>query len=115
MSRTLVLETLDKLNETVTLKGWVQRRRDLGGLIFIDLRDASGIVQVVCSQEPKEATDIADTRPSEYVIEVTGQVAKRDPSTGYENIQTGQLEAVADSLTVLCKAETPPLHIADDS
>ena len=115
MSRTLVLETLDKLNETVTLKGWVQRRRDLGGLIFIDLRDASGIVQVVFNQDHKEATEIADTLRSEYVIEVTGEVVKRDPSTVNENIQTGELEVVADSLNVLSKAETPPFQIEDDT
>lgn len=115
MSRTLVLETLDKLNETVTLKGWVQRRRDLGGLIFIDLRDASGIVQVVFNQDHKEATEIADTLRSEYVIEVTGEVVKRDPSTVNENIKTGELEVVADSLNVLSKAETPPFQIEDDT
>lgn len=115
MSRTLVLETLDKLNETVTLKGWVQRRRDLGGLIFIDLRDASGVVQVVFNQDHKEATEIADTLRSEYVIEVTGEVVKRDPSTVNENIQTGELEVVADSLNVLSKAETPPFQIEDDT
>ena len=115
MSRTLVLETLEKLNETVTLKGWVQRRRDLGGLIFIDLRDASGVVQVVFNQDHKEATEIADTLRSEYVIEVTGEVVKRDPSTVNENIQTGELEVVADSLNVLSKAETPPFQIEDDA
>ena len=115
MSRTLVLETLEKLNETVTLKGWVQRRRDLGGLIFIDLRDASGVVQVVFNQDHKEATEIADTLRSEYVIEVTGEVVKRDLSTVNENIQTGELEVVADSLNVLSKAETPPFQIEDDT
>lgn len=115
MSRILVLETLEKLNETVTLKGWVQRRRDLGGLIFIDLRDASGVVQVVFNQDHKEATEIADTLRSEYVIEVTGEVVKRDPSTVNENIQTGELEVVADSLNVLSKAETPPFQIEDDA
>lgn len=115
MNRTLVLETLDKLNETVTLKGWVQRRRDLGGLIFIDLRDASGVVQVVFNQDHKEATEIADTLRSEYVIEVTGEVVKRDPSTVNENIKTGELEVVADSLNVLSKAETPPFQIEDDT
>lgn len=115
MSRTLVLETLEKLNETVTLKGWVQRRRDLGGLIFIDLRDASGVVQVVFNQDHKKATEIADTLRSEYVIEVTGEVVKRDPATVNENIQTGKLEVVADSLNVLSKAETPPFQIEDDA
>lgn len=114
MSRTLVLETLEKLNETVTLKGWVQRRRDLGGLIFIDLRDASGVVQVVFNQDHKDATEIADTLRSEYVIEVTGEVVKRDPSTVNENIKTGELEVVANTLKVLSKAQTPPFQIEDE-
>ena len=114
MSRTLVLETLERLNETVTLKGWVQRRRDLGGLIFIDLRDASGVVQVVFNQDYKEATEIADTLRSEYVIEVTGEVVKRDPSTVNENIKTGELEVVANTLKVLSKAQTPPFQIEDE-
>lgn len=114
MSRTLVLETLEQLNETVTLKGWVQRRRDLGGLIFIDLRDASGVVQVVFNQDYKEATEIADTLRSEYVIEVTGEVVKRDPSTVNENIKTGELEVVANTLKVLSKAQTPPFQIEDE-
>lgn len=114
MSRTLVLETLEQLNETVTLKGWVQRRRDLGGLIFIDLRDASGVVQVVFNQDHKEATEIADTLRSEYVIEVTGEVVKRDPSTVNENIKTGELEVVANTLKVLSKAQTPPFQIEDE-
>ncbi|WP_040928785.1 aspartate--tRNA ligase, partial [Nosocomiicoccus massiliensis] len=114
MSRTLVLETLEQLNETVTLKGWVQRRRDLGGLIFIDLRDASGVVQVVFNQDHKDATEIADTLRSEYVIEVTGEVVKRDPSTVNENIKTGELEVVANTLKVLSKAQTPPFQIEDE-
>ncbi|OFS64106.1 aspartate--tRNA ligase [Nosocomiicoccus sp. HMSC09A07] len=114
MSRTLVLETLEQLNETVTLKGWVQRRRDLGGLIFIDLRDASGVVQVVFNQDNQEATEIADTLRSEYVIEVTGEVVKRDPSTVNENIKTGELEVVANTLKVLSKAQTPPFQIEDE-
>ena len=114
MSRTLVLETLEQLNETVTLKGWVQRRRDLGGLIFIDLRDASGVVQVVFNQDNQEATEIADTLRSEYVIEVTGEVVKRDPSTVNENTKTGELEVVANTLKVLSKAQTPPFQIEDE-
>ncbi|OFO51714.1 aspartate--tRNA ligase [Nosocomiicoccus sp. HMSC059G07] len=114
MSRTLVLETLEQLNETVILKGWVQRRRDLGGLIFIDLRDASGVVQVVFNQDNQEATEIADTLRSEYVIEVTGEVVKRDPSTVNENIKTGELEVVANTLKVLSKAQTPPFQIEDE-
>ena len=67
-----------QLEQTVTLKGWVQKRRDLGGVIFIDLRDREGIVQIVFNPEiNKEAWEIADKCRSEYVIEVTGEVRRR--------------------------------------
>src|SRR5690625_7626072 len=73
------------VNETVLLKGWVQRRRDLGGLIFIDLRDRSGVIQVIFNPDhSKEALNIADTVRNEYVIEVTGNVIKRSPERSEE-------------------------------
>jgi Aspartyl-tRNA synthetase len=70
----------EHLGQKVTLKGWVQKRRDLGGVIFIDLRDREGIVQVVFNPElSKDAWEIADTCRSEYVLEVTGEVINRAP------------------------------------
>src|SRR5690625_7651929 len=84
--------TLSEANvdETVVLKGWVHRRRDLGELIFIDLRDQSGIVQLVFNPDySREALEIAETLRSEFVIEVSGQVIERDEETVNLNIETG--------------------------
>lgn len=76
------LVTEELLGEKITLKGWVHNRRDLGGLIFIDLRDREGIVQIVFNPAfSQEALNIAETVRSEYVVEVQGQVTKRDPET----------------------------------
>lgn len=97
------------VDEEVVLKGWVDRRRDLGGLIFIDLRDRSGIVQVVFNPDySKEALDIADTVRSEYVIEVKGKVVNRESSTYNDAIETGKIEVMASEINILNKAKTPP-------
>ncbi|MFB9973554.1 aspartate--tRNA ligase [Allobacillus sp. SKP2-8] len=105
--------TLDQEEQTVLLKGWVQRRRDLGGLIFIDLRDRSGIVQVVFSPESKEALEQAEKIRSEYVIEVTGVVKRRDEGTINPSMQTGELEIVANQLTIINKSKALPIQIED--
>ncbi|MGX7418806.1 aspartate--tRNA ligase [Carnobacterium gallinarum] len=102
------------LEQEVTLKGWVQKRRDLGGLIFIDLRDREGIVQVVFNPTfSKEALEIAETVRSEYVIEVTGKVVLRDAAVINQNIATGKVEIEATKLTILNKAKTTPFYIED--
>ncbi|KGX93520.1 aspartyl-tRNA synthase [Pontibacillus halophilus JSM 076056 = DSM 19796] len=104
------------VGQQVLLKGWVQKRRDLGGLIFIDLRDRSGIVQVVFNPETsKEAIETADKVRSEYVIEVRGEVLNREPSTVNENLATGKIEVAASEITILNKAETPPFMIEDET
>ncbi|MGG5359447.1 MULTISPECIES: aspartate--tRNA ligase [unclassified Enterococcus] len=109
----LVSET--QLDQTVTLKGWVQKRRDLGGVIFIDLRDREGIVQVVFNPEvSREAWEIADKCRSEYVIEITGVVRKREESAVNPKMVTGQFEVFASEITILNKAKTPPFLIEDD-
>ncbi|WP_173916043.1 aspartate--tRNA ligase [Halobacillus sp. Marseille-Q1614] len=101
---------------TVTLKGWVQKRRDLGGLIFIDLRDRSGLVQVVFNPETsKEALETAENIRSEYVIAVTGKVVLRDENTVNPSIKTGEIEVLASEVSVLNKAKTPPFMIEDES
>ncbi|MGP4074509.1 aspartate--tRNA ligase [Halobacillus sp. K22] len=106
----------DHLGEEVTLKGWVQRRRDLGGLIFIDLRDRSGIVQVVFNPETsKEALNAAENVRSEYVLEIKGEVVARDEQTINPNIGTGEIEVAAQSVTILNKAKTPPFMIEEQS
>src|SRR5699024_2263945 len=108
--------TESKTGETVTLKGGVQKRRDLGGLIFIDLRDRKGIIQGVFKPEDsKEALETAEKIRSEYVIEVSGEVLNRDPSQVHENIATGKIDVLAGEVTVLSKSETPPFQIPDDS
>ncbi|WHA09734.1 aspartate--tRNA ligase [Enterococcus montenegrensis] len=104
-----------ELEQTVTLKGWVQKRRDLGGVIFIDLRDREGIVQVVFNPKlSKAAWEIADKCRSEYVIEVTGKVILRDEAAINPKMKTGEFEVIASDITVLNKAKTPPFAIEDE-
>ncbi|WP_079479566.1 aspartate--tRNA ligase [Halobacillus salinus] len=106
----------EHLEQEVTLKGWVQKRRDLGGLIFIDLRDRSGMVQVVFNPETsKEALQIAEDVRTEYVLEVKGQVVARDEATVNANLGTGEVEIAAESVSVLNKSKTPPFMIEDQS
>ena len=101
------------IGETVTLMGWVQRRRNLGGLIFVDLRDRTGICQVVFDTAVSEmAFEKAGTLRGEYVIAVTGAVKQRESVNA--NLPTGQIEIFADSLKILCESEVPPIHIEDD-
>lgn len=105
----------ETIGQTVTLKGWVQKRRDLGGVIFIDLRDREGFVQVVFNPEvSKEAWAIADKCRSEYVIEVTGEVIARAPEAVNPKIATGGVEVMITAITILNKAKTPPFQIEDD-
>ncbi|PFO03602.1 aspartate--tRNA ligase [Bacillus sp. AFS076308] len=102
------------VGEKVTLKGWVQKRRDLGGLIFIDLRDRSGIVQVVFNPDTsKEALEIAETIRNEYVLNVVGTVVGREAGTINENITTGTIEVQAEEVTIINEAKTPPFQISD--
>lgn len=104
------------LDQEVTLKGWVQKRRDLGGLIFVDLRDRSGIVQIVFNPEVAEqALEIAENVRSEYVIEVQGKVVGRDRQTVNQNLETGEIEVIAKELTIVSKAKTPPFMIEEQS
>lgn len=102
------------VGEKVTLKGWVQRRRDLGGLIFVDLRDRSGIVQIVFNPDvSQEALAVAETIRNEYVLDVVGTVVAREPETVNENLKTGKIEIQAETVTVLNEAKTPPFMITD--
>ena len=94
----------------VTLQGWVNRRRDLGGLIFLELRDRSGVVQIVV--EPGSDTfAVAETLRSEWVLEVVGTVRLRPEGERTERLQTGEVEVVAESITVLSEAKTPPFQV----
>ncbi|HEY8464925.1 MAG TPA: aspartate--tRNA ligase [Bacillota bacterium] len=100
----------------VVLNGWVQRRRDLGGLIFISLRDRSGIVQVVFNPEVNsQAFELANKLRSEYVISVTGKVELRPEGTVNSSMPTGEVEVVGMALEILNEAKTPPIYISDQS
>jgi len=102
------------VGETVILNGWVQRRRDLGGVLFIDLRDRSGIVQIVFNPEfSKEAHEIADRVRNEYVLAVRGQVVQRDEETYNPNIPTGEIEVRVTEIEILNTAKNPPFFIED--
>lgn len=103
------------VDKAILLKGWVQKRRDLGGLIFIDLRDKSGLVQVVFNPEHQEALSIAETVRSEYVIQVKGQVVLRDKSTINPQMTTGTIEVIANEVEVLNKSKNPPFLIQDET
>ncbi|KRM89664.1 aspartate--tRNA ligase [Liquorilactobacillus vini] len=100
------------LGQQVCLKGWVQKRRDLGNLIFIDLRDREGIVQLVFSQEfEPQALKIADQLRNEYVIEVSGIVVRRADEEINAKMKTGTIEVEAHQVNILSKAKTPPFYI----
>ncbi|NWN97212.1 MAG: aspartate--tRNA ligase, partial [Bacillus sp. (in: Bacteria)] len=102
--------------ETVVLKGWVQKRRDLGGLIFIDLRDRTGIVQVVFNPDvSKEALAIADGVRSEYVLDVQGKVVLREKGTENPKLKTGKIEIHCEKVSVLNESKTPPFMIDNNA
>ncbi|WP_047999832.1 aspartate--tRNA ligase [Lactiplantibacillus herbarum] len=103
------------LGQKVTLQGWVQKRRDLGNLIFIDLRDREGIVQLVFSQEfSADALAVADQLRGEYVIEIQGTVVNRDAKAVTDRMKSGKVEVEVQSATIMNKAKTPPFYIQDD-
>ena len=100
--------------EQIVLKGWVQKRRDLGGLIFVDVRDRTGIIQVVFSPEASaEALATAEKIRNEYVVEISGEVILRDEKQVNPNLKTGQIEVLATNLTIINEAKNPPFAIDD--
>ena len=99
------------IDETVTLCGWVDRRRDHGGVIFLDLRDRAGIVQVVFDPDTKEHFERADKVRSEYVLKVTGRVRARSEATVNPAMATGEIEVLGKQLEILNSAETPPFQL----
>ncbi|WP_353458421.1 aspartate--tRNA ligase [Staphylococcus coagulans] len=104
------------LGQEITLKGWVHNRRDLGGLIFVDVRDREGYVQVVFNPDfSEEALKVAERIRSEYVVEITGTVTKRNPETVNPKIKTGQIEVQAKSIEIINQSETPPFSINEDN
>ncbi len=104
-----------RIGDRVSLCGWVHRRRDHGGLIFVDLRDRSGLVQIVFNPEASaEVHTLAETLRAEFVIAVSGAVRRRPPGTENPKVPTGNVELSAESLDVLARAQTPPFPVEDD-
>lgn len=113
--RTVTKDTVNHVGETVTVKGWVNSRRDHGGLIFIDLRDHSGIVQLVIQPESAEAFEIAEQLRDEFVVSGTGLVSERDENLKNPNIATGEIEIKVNELSILNRAEPLPIQIHGDA
>ncbi|MER2027993.1 MAG: aspartate--tRNA ligase [Solibacillus sp.] len=105
------LVTAAEAGQEVVLKGWVQKRRDLGGLIFVDMRDREGIVQVVFGDQAKDALELANKIRNEFVIEVKGKVVLRDATQINKNMKTGEIEVAASELTIINEAKNPPFAI----
>ena len=112
--RILTGELKTKINETVTVAGWVNSRRDHGGLIFIDLRDHQGIIQLVITPENQQAFALAETLRDEFVISATGLIRERAADLKNPNIETGDIELVVESMDLLNRSDTPPVNTHDD-
>ena len=112
--RILANELENYLNKKVEVAGWVNSRRDHGGLIFIDLRDYTGIIQLVVTPETSAAFELAETVRDEYVLKATGKMRNREPSLINPNIATGKIELVVDTLELLNKSEPLPVNTHDD-
>ncbi|QEL56441.1 aspartate--tRNA ligase [Chromobacterium paludis] len=103
------------LGQTVTVKGWAHRRRDHGGVIFIDLRDREGLVQVVIDPDTPEAFKLADSSRGEYVLSITGIVRERPAGTANSKMISGEIEILAKEIEILNAAATPPFQIDDEN
>ena len=103
------------LDQTVTVKGWVHRRRDHGGVIFIDLRDREGMVQVVIDPDTPEAFKLADSARSEFVLSITGCVRNRPEGTTNDKMISGKIEILAKEIEILNTAATPPFQIDEEN
>ena len=109
----LVTEAL--IGQTVSLCGWVNRRRDHGGVIFVDLRDREGYVQVVCDPDRPEMFKIAEDLRNEFCVQITGLVRARPEGTTNDNLKSGKIEVLCHELTVLNASVTPPFQLDDDN
>ena len=102
------------LGKTVTVAGWVNSRRDHGGLIFIDLRDFAGIIQLVVTPDTAESFKLAESVRDEYVLKATGKMRERAPELKNPNLPTGDIEIVVSELTLLNRSDTPPVNTHDE-
>ena len=107
--------TAAMIGEEVALCGWVHRRRDHGGVIFIDLRDREGLAQVVYDPDRAESFAAAETLRNEFVIRITGRVRRRPEGTVNPNLPTGEVEVLGHTLEILNKARTPPFQLDDEN
>lgn len=112
--RILANQTADYLTKKITVSGWVNSRRDHGGLIFIDLRDHTGIIQLVVTPDTKEAFKLAESVRDEFVLTATGKMRKRDPELINPNIPTGEVELVVSDLKLLNRCAPLPVNTHDD-
>jgi len=112
--RTYIADIVKKEGESINLSGWVSVRRDHGKLIFIDLRDMTGSVQVIFTPKSEKAHEIANTVRSEWVVSVVGEIKKRPDNMANKDSETGKFEILASEITVLNEAVTPPINILDD-
>ena len=117
MKRTDYCGRIDRrfLDQTVALTGWVHRRRDHGGVIFIDLRDREGLVQVVCDPDRAATFAVAETLRNEYCVAVTGRVRPRPAGSLNPNLQSGEIEVLAHEIEVLNASLTPPFQLDDEN
>jgi aspartyl-tRNA synthetase len=111
MERTLACDVAAKTEQTVLVKGWVNARRDHGGLIFVDIRDHSGIVQLVVQPDNEAVFTVAEELRDEYVVAASGVVKQRDPTLVNPNIASGTVEVIVSQLTILNKSETLPILV----
>lgn len=114
MTRILATATIEHIDETISVSGWVNSRRDHGGLIFIDVRDHTGVVQIVVNPEAHDAFSLAETIRDEYVLAITGVVTERDENLKNPNLATGTIEIVAETITILNKSDPLPVAVSDD-
>jgi len=103
------------LDQTVTLCGWVHRRRDHGGVIFIDLRDREGLVQIVCDPDTPATFQTADKVRNEFVVRVAGRVRRRPEGTVNPNLVSGEIEVLAQEIEILNASLTPPFQMDDET
>lgn len=112
--RILAKNSIDKIGEKITVKGWVNSRRDHGGLIFIDLRDHSGLLQLVISPDFAESFELAEKCRDEFVISATGVVKERTENLKNPNISTGEVELIVENLEILNRSEPLPIAVSDN-
>lgn len=115
MKRIFINETISKIGEKVKISGWVNVRRDHGKIIFIDLRDRSGLLQIVFSNTDNDLWSKADKLRSEWVVSIEGKIKERPEKLRNPKLETGNIELEAETLEILNEAKTPPFEIDDKS